>query len=97
MTTEIETTLAQFLESNYGKWYSVEDLSRELKLNKVILARAANSLYQTNGHIWRRLFDWRTKKMVRKKLYKYRDRTRQEQDQINKKMLEAHMGIKISE
>jgi predicted transcriptional regulator len=97
METEIETTIANFLESNYGKWYTVEELSNELNLNKCILAKAANTLYNSNGHIWRRLFDWRTKKKIRKRLYKYRNRTRTEQDEINKKMLEAHIGIKISD
>tara|TARA_Y100000310_G_C20581498_1_gene763227 strand:- start:805 stop:1134 length:330 start_codon:yes stop_codon:yes gene_type:complete len=92
---KIETTIAEFLKFHYGKWYTVEELNKIMKINKRKLALAAERLYHKNDHIWRRLYDWRTPKNAKVKLYKYRDRTRTEQEEINTKMMEWYLGTKL--
>ena len=88
----MEEKICAYLKKNYGKWYTNKELAEVFKTSPQKMARATKRLWESNGHIRERQYDWRVTPEVKRKLYKYRDRTRQEQMDILTNMAQAYYG-----
>jgi|TARA_B100001964_G_C14134915_1_gene554669 DNA-binding MarR family transcriptional regulator len=88
----MEQKILKLLKDNYGTWYSEKEIAEALGEKIKDVKVAVKKLYKKNGHIRYRDHDWRGKKDVKRNMFKYRDRTRAEQDEINEEMAKAIFG-----
>ena len=85
----MEAKILELLKEDYGTWYSEKAIAKALGEGQEKVANAVKRLYEKNGHIWHRDHDWRGKKDIKRNMFKYRNRTRAEQDEINENLARA--------